>query len=76
MTYDCFAVHHHCVQRSFFLTERKSNMKSYINEKLKMLRGEFYLNISDEEEAHMRSLKTEIAVDNYAHSLIVHKLAD
>ena len=50
------------------------SIKSYIKEKIKMLRKEFYMNLTESELAHFYELKTEIAVDNYVQDLFVKKL--
>lgn len=48
---------------------RKQSLKSYRKMKLKMLK-EFYIQLTDEQLAHMNELKTEIAIDNFCISLI------
>jgi hypothetical protein len=51
-------------------------LKSYIKEKIKMLKDREGLNInlSKEEEKNIWSLSTEIAVDNYVRTIILNKL--
>lgn len=49
--------------------EEKVDMKTYINDKIKMLRKEFHIRLTESEIQHLKSLKTEIAVDNYCRSL-------
>ena len=49
-------------------------IKKYIRDKLKMLRDEFCLKLTDAEIAHLYALKTENDVDNYAHQLLRDKL--
>lgn len=44
-------------------------MKQYIKEKIKLLK-QFGITLTYEQEEHIRSLKTEIAVDNFAHDLL------
>lgn len=54
-------------------TENRCNsmpLKDYIAVKLKILQRDFKLNLDPEEILHMQSLKSEIAVDNYARDLI------
>ena len=46
----------------------------YIKRKLKMLREDFKLSLSESEIEHMDALTTEIAVDNYAQKLILSHL--
>lgn len=49
-------------------------IKQYVKAKLKMLRRDFFMNITEEEEAHMYSLKTETAVDRYVRDLFFTKM--
>ena len=49
-------------------------IKKYIQDKLKILQRDFQLNLSDEEVAHMKSLKTESDVNAYAYDLLREKL--
>lgn len=49
-------------------------IKTYIKEKIRMLTKDFYLKLTDEEISHMKSLKREIDVDHYAHTLLTTKL--
>ena len=44
-------------------------MKQYIKEKIKILK-QFGITLNSEQLEHIRSLKTEIAVDNFAHDLL------
>ena len=46
----------------------------YIKRKLKMLREDFKLRLSESEIEYMEALTTEIAVDNYARKLIFNHL--
>lgn len=48
--------------------------KKYIEEKIDMLINEFYMKLTDDEIDHFYSLKTESAVDRYAHKLLMDKL--
>jgi hypothetical protein len=58
---------------SMVLSEKQLTLKQYIREKIRMLRKDFCIDLTDEQIAHMRSLKSEIAVDNYAHDLIFNR---
>lgn len=44
-------------------------MKNYIGEKIKLLK-DFGIRLNNDQLAHIMSLKTEIAVDNFAHDLL------
>ena len=44
-------------------------MKAYIKEKISLLR-DFGITLNSEQLKHIKSLKTEIAVDNFAHDLL------
>lgn len=44
-------------------------MKEYIKEKISVLK-DFGIILTDEQLKHIRSLKTEIAVDNFAHDIL------
>ena len=44
-------------------------LKVYIKDKIKMLKKEFHIRLTESEIQHLNSLKTEIAVDNYCRSL-------
>jgi hypothetical protein len=59
------------VKRAF---ERDKTLREYIYEKIDMLENEFYLKLTEDEEMHMCSLKTESEVDRYAHQLLKDKL--
>lgn len=48
------------------------DIQSYIKHKIKLLR-QLCVRLTNEQLEHLLSLKTEIAVDNYAHDLIVGK---
>ena len=54
--------------------EKPVPIKTYIKEKLRMLKEDFYLRLTEEEIAHMKSLKRDIDVDHYATQLIMDKL--
>ena len=44
--------------------------EQYIKAKLKMLEEEMYINPTSEELAHLKSLKTEVGIDNAVKSII------
>ena len=44
--------------------------EQYVNRKLKMLNNEMYIYPTKDEIAHLRTLKTRIAIDNAVHSII------
>lgn len=46
----------------------------YIALKISMLQSHFKLKLTEMEIAHMEALTSEVAVDNYAHTLIMKKL--
>lgn len=50
------------------------NIKTYIDNKIYMLRNDFKMKLTKSEIAHMQTLTTENQVDNYAHSLFMEKL--
>lgn len=50
------------------------SIKTYIKQKIKMLRQEFCMNLTTSEIAHLYELKTEVAVDNYVQDLFMRKL--
>ncbi len=54
--------------------EQADEFQTYIKEKIKMLRKDFHIRLTDEEIAHIHSLETEIAVDNYCHDLFMKLL--
>ena len=48
-------------------------IKTYINNKIRMLQKDFWMGMTKEEIEHMKSLKTEIDVDHYAYDLIMRR---
>ena len=54
--------------------ERRKTLIEYITQKISMLEDEFYLKLNYEDIAHMRSLKTEVDVDRFAHQILVDRL--
>ena len=51
---------------------RSMTLKQYIRWKLKVL-DELGIELNEEEEAYLRSIKTEYEIDAYAHRLIMNK---
>lgn len=49
-------------------------LKKYIKAKLKMLKRDFCMNLTEEEKAYMYTLENEIQVDQYARRLMMTKL--
>ena len=54
------------------MEQRVMTIEQYIKVKLKIL-GQLHVRLTEEQERHMRSLKTEGDVDRYAHGLIIGK---
>ena len=52
------------------MTDETMDINTYIKHKIKILK-QLCIRLTNEQLEHMLSLKTEIAVDNYAHDLIV-----
>ena len=46
------------------------SLNCYKSDKIKMLQKHFLVNLKPEQIEHLNSLKSEIAVDNYARSLM------
>ena len=46
----------------------------YIEEKITMLRNDFFINMSESDLEHIRNLKTEEDVDAYVHQLFMERL--
>ena len=51
-------------------SESTISLDKYIKEKIRMLKKDFCIPMTDEQIAHMQELKSEIQVDNYAQDLI------
>ena len=49
---------------------KTTNINSYRKAKLKMLNRDFRITLTDEELAHVNTLKSEIAIDNFCISVI------
>ena len=60
--------------REMTLNYHTKPLWQYIQEKIEMLREEFKINLSSREIHEMMQCTSEIAVDNYAHSIIMKKL--
>jgi hypothetical protein len=54
--------------------EKRVNIKTYRNRKLRMLLDEFYLKLTDLEIDHFYALNTHEEIDAYSHQLIIDKL--
>lgn len=54
--------------------EKEDEFTLYVKEKIKMLKRDFRIRLTDAEVAHIHSLKTEIAVDNFCHALFMKRL--
>ena len=50
--------------------KRDVSLDSYKRHKIRMLKRQFYVRMTDEQEEYLNSLQSEIAVDNYARSLM------
>lgn len=50
--------------------KQDKSLESYKRHKIRMLKRQFYVRITDEQEEYLNSLQSEIAVDNYARSLM------
>ena len=53
--------------------EANKAIKSYSNKKINLLR-QSHIKLSVEEKKYMKSLSTEIQIDNYVHNIIMKKL--
>lgn len=52
------------------LSNKKMSLGSYKKAKIRILKKEFRIQLTEEQEEHINSLKSEIAIDNYARSLL------
>lgn len=55
-------------------TNVPKDLKQYINDKIKLLVREFFINLTTEEIAHFWELTTEKEVDRYAKRLLIKYL--
>ena len=53
---------------SFFITF--VTPEQYVEDKIEMLREEMYIKPTYDEIAHLKTLKTEVSIDNAVHSII------
>ena len=53
---------------SFFITF--VTPEQYVEDKIEMLREEMYIKPTKEEIEHLKTLKTEVSIDNAIHSII------
>ena len=53
--------------------DSNEDLKAYIRNKIQLIK-DFDVKLSFDEKKHIRSLKSEIQVDNYAHDLIRKRL--
>ena len=51
------------------MTEKKMSLESYKKAKIRMLKKEFCIQLTEEQEEHINSLQSEIAIDNYVRGL-------
>lgn len=52
----------------------RGGLDAYARAKIRMLKEEFMIRMSYEEELHMLRLETEADMDHYAHQLIADRL--
>ena len=52
------------------LTSANAPISEYRKAKLKLLRKEFKIDVTKEEESHLNELKTEMAIDRYCRKII------
>ena len=52
------------------LTNRLAPISEYKKAKLKLLRNDFKINVTAEEENHLNELESEIAIDRYCRKII------
>lgn len=56
--------------------KKLTEQEQYIRDKIHFLKKEFNIDLTPQEFVHMYELKSEIAVDNFAKTLIYNKLSD
>ena len=54
--------------------DKEITIADYIKEKIRMLKEDFYIKLTDEEIEKLKSMTRDIDVDHYAHDLIMNKL--
>ena len=52
------------------LFDKNVSVNTYRKLKLKLLRKEFQIDVTPEEENHLNELQSEIAIDNYCRKII------
>lgn len=52
----------------------KVDLKTYIEEKISILKDDFLIRLSWSEEAHLKRLQTKEEVDDYSRKIILEKL--
>ena len=52
------------------LFDKNVSVNTYRKLKLKLLRKEFQIDVTPEEESHLNELQSEIAIDNYCRKII------
>jgi hypothetical protein len=52
------------------LSNKKMSLGSYKKAKIRMLKNEFRIQLTEEQEEHINSLQSEIAIDNYVRGLL------
>lgn len=55
---------------------KKSSLDTYKKDKIRFLSKEFNIELDLDQIVHMQSLRSEIAVDNFAKTLILRKYDD
>jgi hypothetical protein len=50
--------------------DSNTSLENYIKEKIRLIREDFCIALNNEQIAHMKALKNEIQVDNYAQDII------
>lgn len=62
------------MKEGIYVINENKPLKMYIEEKISMLKEEFLFKLTAEEIAHFRELKSEIAVDQYARTILKSRL--
>lgn len=56
-----------------YVSNKTMSLDEYIEEKLRMLKKDFHMKLTKSEIEHMKGLKNDIQVDNYARDLFRKK---
>lgn len=56
------------------MTDNTTDLAQYAKEKIRLLRRDFHVPLTEKEINHISALKSDIAIDNYARGLILAKL--